>query len=75
MVRINQGQRGLEDLDFIVPHNIHVILIPKVESVDQVRAVDARIQGILGRSDGARPVYLMPIVESALGAISISAGP
>ena len=69
MVRINQGQRGLEDLDFIVPHNVHVVLIPKVEDPEQVRAVDARIQEIMGRSDAKRPVYLMPIVESAMGAI------
>ena len=31
MVRINQGERGLEDLDAVVPQNVHVILIPKVE--------------------------------------------
>ena len=31
MVRINQGERGIEDLDWIIPHNVHVVLIPKVE--------------------------------------------
>ena len=30
MVRINQLPKGLDDLKFIVPHNVHVILIPKV---------------------------------------------
>ena len=87
MVRINQGQRGLEDLDFVVPHNVHVILIPKVEDPEQVRHVDARIRHILaattpefgpddsGPAQGRDPsvpgrsVYLMPIIESALGAI------
>jgi citrate lyase subunit beta/citryl-CoA lyase len=69
MVRINQGERGLVDLDFIVPHNVHVILIPKVEDAAQVRAVDERIRGILATRRIDRPVYLMPIVESALGAI------
>lgn len=69
MVRINQGELGLVDLDFIVPHNVHVILIPKVESSEQVKAVDDRIQQIR-KSDGvAAEVYLMPIVESALGAL------
>ncbi len=73
MVRINQGERGLVDLDFLVPHNLHVVLIPKVESPEQVRAVDARIDRILGSkrhgdAAGRRP-FLMPIVESALGAI------
>jgi citrate lyase subunit beta/citryl-CoA lyase len=70
MVRINQGERGLIDLDFIVPHNVHVILIPKVEDPEQVRQVDARIQQRLKDcGPAARPVFLMPIVESALGAI------
>jgi citrate lyase subunit beta/citryl-CoA lyase len=69
MVRINQGERGLVDLDFIVPHNVHVILIPKVEDAEQVQAVDNRIAGILKKHGVKNPVYLMPIVESALGAI------
>ena len=30
MVRINQGEQGLEDLDMIAGHNVHLILIPKV---------------------------------------------
>ncbi len=69
MVRINQGDRGLEDLEFVAPHNPHVILIPKVENPDQVRAVDDRIREILAKRNIHRPIYLMPIVESALGAI------
>ncbi len=69
MVRINQGDRGLEDLDFIVPQNVHLILIPKVEHPDQVKKVDNRIRKILSKRKIDRPVYLMPIVESALGAI------
>jgi len=69
MVRINQGERGLVDLDFIVPHNVHVIVIPKVEDPEQVRQVDARMTAILQKQKIGRPVYLMPIVESALGAI------
>jgi citrate lyase subunit beta / citryl-CoA lyase len=69
MVRINQGERGLIDLDFIVPHNVHVILPPKVEGPEQIQEVDARIASILRKHDINRPVYLMPIVESALGAI------
>jgi citrate lyase subunit beta/citryl-CoA lyase len=28
MVRINQGERGLEDLHFVIPHNVNLILIP-----------------------------------------------
>ncbi len=69
MVRINQGELGLGDLGFVVPHNVHVILIPKCESGEQVKAVDDRIQEIRKASKVDSEVYLMPIVESALGAI------
>jgi citrate lyase subunit beta/citryl-CoA lyase len=69
MVRINQGRRGLEDLDYIVPHNLHVVVIPKVESAEQVKAVDRHIQEILRGRGVDRPVFLIPLVESALGAI------
>jgi len=69
MVRINQGDLGLADLDFVVPHNLHVVLIPKVESPDQVARVDQRIAEILQAHNIDRPVYLMPIIESALGAL------
>jgi citrate lyase subunit beta / citryl-CoA lyase len=65
MVRINQGPLGLEDVDAIVACGVHVILIPKVESADQVRAVAERV----ARSSPPHPVYLMPIIESALGCL------
>jgi citrate lyase subunit beta/citryl-CoA lyase len=65
MVRINQLPAGLEDLECVVPHNTHVVLIPKCESAENVTSVGARITEILGgRGDG---VYLMPIIESARG--------
>jgi len=44
MVRINQLPAGVEDLKFIVPHNVHVILIPKCESADQVREVEDEVE-------------------------------
>ncbi len=69
MVRINQGDRGLDDLASIVPHNVHLILIPKVEAPEQVTQVDTRVREILAATKIDHPVYLMPIVESALGAI------
>ncbi len=69
MVRINQGERGLEDLEFVAPHNLHVVLIPKVEAPEQVKRVDRKIRELLSARKIDRPVYLMPIVESGLGAI------
>jgi len=68
MVRINQGERGLDDLDWIIPHNVHLVLIPKVEDPGQVTAVDERIRAIASATGRGEPVLLMPIIESALGA-------
>jgi citrate lyase subunit beta/citryl-CoA lyase len=69
MVRINQGELGLTDLDAVIPHHVHVILIPKCEDAGTVRVVDAKIRD-LGRASGAGgEVFLLPIIESALGAI------
>jgi len=67
MVRINQGEYGLLDLDFIVPHNVHLVLIPKVESADQVLVIDGRIKEISKACGRKEPVYLMPILESGRG--------
>jgi citrate lyase subunit beta/citryl-CoA lyase len=64
MVRVNQKQLGLADLDALLAHNVHVVLIPKVESPDEVREVDDRIRSRLGAD---HPVLLMPIIESAKG--------
>jgi citrate lyase subunit beta/citryl-CoA lyase len=69
MVRVNQIPAGLDDLDWIVPHNVHVVLIPKCESADQVKAVAGRIEEIRAKRGVKTPVYLMPIVESALGCV------
>ena len=67
MVRINQSPLGLADLEEIVPQSPDLILIPKVESAEQVREIDAVITGILNRTHSTRPLWLMPIVESAFG--------
>jgi citrate lyase subunit beta/citryl-CoA lyase len=67
MVRINQVPAGLEDLDFIVPHNVNLILVPKCESADQILQVNARIDRIKAAHGIENPVWLMPIIESARG--------
>ncbi len=67
MVRINQLPLGLEDLDEIVPEQPHLILIPKVERAEQVRAVRERIDAIGAERNVPGPIWLMPIIESALG--------
>ena len=67
MVRINQGKRGIEDLGFIVPHNVNLILIPKCESAEEVGVVDKEISFLRDRYKISNPVFLMPIIESARG--------
>ncbi|NHZ73650.1 MAG: citrate lyase ACP [Nitrospirae bacterium] len=67
MVRINQLPLGLEDLEEIVPQAPDLILIPKVESPDQVREVDEAISSLQAEARMDRDLWLMPILESALG--------
>ncbi len=67
MVRINQLPLGLADLEEIIPQSPDLILIPKVETSEQVTEVDGRITAICERENIHRPIWLMPILESALG--------
>ncbi len=69
MVRINQGPLAILDLESVIPHNVNVILIPKVETGEHVRAVDAKIQEIRKEKGIKEQIYLMPIIESALGCL------
>jgi len=67
MVRINQLPLGLDDLDVVVPEAPDMILVPKVETRDQVLEVADRIMAIRHERDVRSPVWLMPILESGLG--------
>lgn len=67
MVRINQLPLGLADIEEVALEWPDLILIPKVERPEQVREVDAAIQQIITRENAKRPIWLMPILESAMG--------
>lgn len=67
MVRINQGERGLTDLESVIPHNVHLILVPKCEDPEALRTVDHAIADIRKREGLDETVWLMPIIESAKG--------
>lgn len=67
MVRINQFPRGLEDLKFVVPHNVHVLLIPKCEGAEHIQKVEEEIHKIRKEQGLKNEVFFMPIIESALG--------
>jgi citrate lyase subunit beta/citryl-CoA lyase len=70
MVRINQLPAGLEDLEYIVPHHLNLVLLPKCESAQQVQEVDQKITEILAEHKLDYTIYIMPIIESALGVVN-----
>jgi citrate lyase subunit beta/citryl-CoA lyase len=70
MVRINQGERGLNDLDYIIPHNVNLVLLPKCEKPGQIHDVNMRIKDIRKKHNLSNQFWLMPIIESALGVIN-----
>ena len=67
MVRINQLPLGLEDLAEVVAESPDLILMPKVEDPQQVAEVDRMIGELKSRHGIIRPIWIMPILESALG--------
>ncbi len=67
MVRINQLPLGLDDLAEVIGESPDLILIPKVEIPEQVREVDRLIAELKDRNGIIRPIWIMPILESALG--------
>ncbi len=69
MVRINQIPNGLEDLDYILPHNVNVLLIPKCEDEEQIEVLEEVIGEMKKKYNITHKIWLMPIIESALGVI------
>ena len=67
MVRINQHSVGLEDLARVIPSGPDLILVPKVEDPTEVEEVDRTIARMLEELGWQRPIWIMPILESALG--------
>lgn len=68
MVRINQLPLGSKDIEEVARELPDLILIPKVETAEQVAAVDHETRRVVLQSGhSAHTVWLMPIIESALG--------
>lgn len=67
MVRINQLPMGLEDIKYVARHNVNLILLPKCESAEQIHQVEAEIKKEREKHNFDYPIYIMPIIESALG--------
>jgi len=73
MTRINQLPMGLEDLAEIVPESPDLVLLPKVERPEHLAETDRMIGELKARYGITRPIWLMPILESALGIENASA--
>jgi citrate lyase subunit beta/citryl-CoA lyase len=67
MVRINQGETGIKDLRSVIPHNANLVLVPKCDTPEHIETVAEEISSIRKKFRIRNPVYLMPIIESALG--------
>lgn len=69
MVRINQLPKGIDDLKYIVAHNVNVILVPKCESADQIHQLEKEVDRLKKQHKVQNDIYFMPIIESGLGVI------
>lgn len=70
MVRINQGYEATDDLSWIVPQPVQHILIPKVESAEQVAANRDMIEMVMELCGREQFPWLMPIIESPRGVLN-----
>ena len=66
-VRINPLPLALEDLGEVIPEAPDLVLLPKAEKPEQVAEVDRAIGELKARHAVDRPVWILPILESALG--------
>jgi citrate lyase subunit beta/citryl-CoA lyase len=69
MVRINQLPKGLDDLKFIIPHNVNVILLPKCESAKQIHLLEKEVEKLKKLHKVKNEIFFMPIIENALGVL------
>ncbi len=60
-VRINSGERGLDDVRATADQGVHTYLVPKAESVEDIAGLDRLLTGLGSES------WLLPILESAKG--------
>ncbi|HEX2969315.1 MAG TPA: aldolase/citrate lyase family protein [Bacteroidales bacterium] len=67
MVRINQGERGSEDLRALIPHGLDLVLLPKCESSEEVKRISSLIDELKNKDGITNEVFLMPIIETAAG--------
>ena len=69
MVRINQIPKGLDDLKYIIPHHVNLILVPKCESAEQIYQLNEKIDELKKENNITTDIWLMPIIESTMGVL------
>jgi citrate lyase subunit beta/citryl-CoA lyase len=68
MVRVNQLPAGLDDLpELLDTDGVDTVLLPKAQRAEEVGQVSQFIKEYNARTGSARRVWLMPILEDALG--------
>ena len=58
MVRINQFPKGLEDLKYLIPHNVHMLLVPKCEGAEQIQELEKKIEEIKKVHGVTKPIVI-----------------
>lgn len=70
MVRINQLPKGLDDLpEILETDGVDCILVPKAERAEEIGQLSNYIKEFLKKKGILRKIWIMPIIESALGVI------
>jgi len=72
-VRVNPGQRGLDEVAALFHENLSGICLAKVSGPADVEAVAELLDGLEAAANGRSPVSLMPLVESAVALQSLAA--
>ncbi len=57
-------------MDTVIPQHANLILLPKCETAEQLLEVDKRIHDLRKKYKIEHEVWIMPIIESALGVIN-----
>lgn len=72
-VRVNPGQRGLEEVAALFHENLSGICLPKVSGAEDIERVAVLLDELEDEGDQQSSVALMPLIESALAVQSLPA--
>jgi len=70
LVRINPFPLGVEDIKAVAAQNVHVLMIPKCETAEQIIQVDNVVAEVLKEQNIEHEIFYLPIIETALGVLN-----